>query len=453
MEGLDLLIHSGTVVDPASRELKHAHVGIKNGRIAFIGEEKPRASQTLDAFGLFVSPGFVDSHIHDEDLSDPHTVQKALLRQGVTTALAGNCGLGPLLDEILPTRKHPWIGLAYLTGHTYLREKVGLRDPYRPANAGEILQMQALLDRELALGSFGLSFGLEYVPGSSKEEIDALSGIVSRYPNRFVSIHIRHDGSQCVEALNEAIHISSEHKIRVQISHLGSMTAFGYSAACLERIDQAKAGGVDITFDCYPYDAFCSTIGSAVFDPGFEKRWNKGVESLEAATGKYKGQRLTQELFEELRREDPEGLLIAHVMNESEVRLCLKHPDCAIASDTLIVHGEGHPRAAGTFPRALRWLREEGLFWPDAIRHATLLPAEMTHLPVGRMEIGSPADLVIFDPNTLRDKATFSDQLASPEGIAWVLIHGQIAVEGKNVLQNPVGHLLLRDKEGTVFAR
>jgi N-acyl-D-amino-acid deacylase len=390
----------------------------------------------------------VDTHMHDEELSDPDTTQQALLRQGVTTAIAGNCGSGPLLKDIRAKRASPWLNLSYLTGHRILRETVGLKDVYKPANPAQIAEMETLLRKELDEGSLGLSFGLEYAPNTSRMEIDALARVVKDYPERFISAHIRHDGPDCVESVREVIDLSKRFGVRVQISHIGSMTAFGFSAQCLGMVDKARASSIDMTMDCYPYAAFCTEIGSTVFDPGFEKRWNKGLSDLEAASGKYKGARLTPESFADLRANDPEALIVAHVMNEDEVRLCLAHPLCAIASDGILHNGEGHPRAAGTFPRALRWMREAGRPWTEAVRHATSLPASMAWLPAGVIAEGARADITVFSPDTLHDRATFQDQLAPPEGIEYVLVNGKIACEHNEIARPPAGRLVVRGPNG-----
>lgn len=441
---MDLLIKGGTVLFPGESREDKLNVGLAGGRIAYIGEEEPEARRIIDAGGLMVSPGFIDTHMHDEELDDPNTTQQALLRQGVTTGIAGNCGSGPRLAEILPTRKSPWIKLGYLTGHRALRLYLGIDDDYRAATDEEIEKMKTLLAEELEQGSFGLSFGLEYAPNTSPAEIRALVNVVKGYGHRWLPVHIRHDGPRCLEAVQEVIDLARETGLRFQISHTGSMTAFGQLAEVLKMIDEAVAEGLEVTFDCYPYNAFCTFIGSAVFDPGFEERWNKGLESLEAATGKYRGQRLTQEIYDDLRANDPGGLVIAHVMNEEEVRLCLKHPECAIASDSVLNHGEGHPRSAGTFPRALRILREEGLSWADAVFHATVRPAQMAWLEQGRMAVGAPADLTLFNPETLTDRATFKDQLLPPEGIEYVIIDGEVALDEGDLVADPVGRIIFR---------
>ncbi|HSV55771.1 MAG TPA: amidohydrolase family protein, partial [Magnetospirillaceae bacterium] len=289
---LDILVRGGTAVDPTAQTEVVLNVGTAGGRIAYLGQGSPPAARTLDAEGLFVSPGFVDTHVHDEELDDPDTIQLALLRQGVTTAVAGNCGSGPLLSDIRAARPGPWINLGFLTGHRVLRKEAGIRDDYRPATEPEIARMQAVLRDELALGSLGLSLGLEYAPNTSPREIDSLAAVAASFPQRIVSSHIRRDGPDCLEAVKEMVDLARRRRLRVQISHIGSMTAFGLSASALQIVEQARAVGIDVTMDCYPYAAFCTSIGSAGFDPGFEARWGRGVESLEAASGRYKGSRL-----------------------------------------------------------------------------------------------------------------------------------------------------------------
>ncbi|NLJ47297.1 MAG: amidohydrolase family protein, partial [Treponema sp.] len=141
---LDILIRGGTALDPAAGTERRANVGVEAGRIAYLGPDSPAAGRVIDAAGLLVSPGFIDTHMHDEELDDPGTIQKALLRQGVTTALAGNCGSGPGMGRVKEKRKSPWINLGYLSGHTALREAVGTSDVYQPATEAEISRMEEL---------------------------------------------------------------------------------------------------------------------------------------------------------------------------------------------------------------------------------------------------------------------------------------------------------------------
>jgi len=446
----DIIIRGGEVLFPEAGKSEKKDIVVKDGKISAISRagEIPteEAVKNIDARGLMVSPGFIDIHMHNEEKEDPYTIEKCLLLQGVTTALAGNCGSGLLLDEFLSIIKRPYINMAFLTGHRCLREAVGVKSVYQKTTPQEISKMCSLLEKDLKKGSFGLSLGLEYAPNTSWEEIWSLTEVVSQFDKRLISSHIRFDGPRCIEAVEEMITLAEKSKVRVQISHLGSMTAFGKSAEALKIIEKAREKGIDIGFDTYPYGAFCTFMGSAVFDPGFEERWNKGLEALEVASGPHKGKRLDEELYKELRERAPSTLIVAHVMNEEEMKLCLMHPMAALASDGVLERKSGHPRAAGAFPRGLRWLKEGGLSWPEAISHLTTIPAERMWLDstIGAIKEGFSADLVLFNQDKLEDKATFNDPLLPPEGIEYVIVGGKIAVERGKLSDEPLGNFILR---------
>jgi|SRR6056297_30653 len=446
MAEYDLLIRGASIIDPRKGENQKKNIAVREGKVVSTGDRCPEADRVIEAEGCMLSPGFIDTHMHDEDIDDPDTTQKALLRQGVTTCIAGNCGVGPLQDRIRPSRSDPWLNIGYLTGHTALRQEVGITDKerYRPANSQETAKMKDLLTEELEKGSFGLSFGLEYNPETSWEEIIALSEVVPSFEKRWISSHIRHDGPRCLEGVDEMIRLAGYVNARVQLSHLGSMTSFGFAEQALEMLHKGRENGLDLTWDSYPYDAFCTFIGSAVFDPGFEERFQKPIDALEVGSGPYAGQRLNSDLLETLRKEAPGTLVIAHVMNEKEMKLILKDPSCAIASDAVLFEGRGHPRAAGAFPRGIRWLREEGLSWSEAVAHATLIPSMMGWLERGEIREGMNADLVIFDPEKFCDMATFEDPLKPPRGIKYVIVNGKIAVENGEVAREPAGNFLFR---------
>jgi N-acyl-D-amino-acid deacylase len=440
----DILVINGQVVFPDKGEIKECPLSISNGKIVSLEATEKPASKVIDASGCIVSPGFIDIHMHNEEKEDPYTVQGALLKQGVTTALAGNCGAGLFIDEYKAMMKKPYLNLGLLTGHNSLRKAVGISDVYKKADNQEIAKMCEFLEKELQKGSFGLSLGLEYVPNASKEEITRLSEVLTGFKHRIVSVHIRHDGPACIEAVQEMIDLAKSTGLRVELSHLGSMTAFGMSRKVLEMLDRARSAGIDIRFDTYPYAAFCTYIGSTVFDRGFEKRWKKGFEALEVASGPYKGQTFDEELYERLRSEAPQTLIIAHVLNEEEIRACMLHPMAAIGSDAVLHKKGGHPRAAGAFPRGIGMLREEGLSWPEALAHATSIPGESLWLESGCIEEGKTADLVIFDPEEFRDEATFENPLLPPQGVKWVIVNGKIAVENGRASDFPCGEFLLR---------
>lgn len=446
-----MLIKNGVILFPDRLAEERADIAVKDGKIAWMGTgEAPDARETIDAEGLMVSPGFIDTHMHDEEVADGNTVELSLLRQGVTTAFAGNCGNGLLQKDIAPYRSRPWLNLGLLTGHTKLREAVGCLDRYAAANAEQLDEMRRLLRNELEKGSFGLSFGLEYMPNTPISEMEALIEVAQAFKDIWIPVHIRHDGPEAIDALKEIITLSHKWPLRFQISHTGSMLSFGQMELALELIDTAKAKGADLTFDCYPYDAFCARLGSAVFDSGFEARWGKGTESLEIGSGQWRGHWLNEEtegelLFEKLRREAPATLVIAHVIHGDEVELCLAHPECAVASDALLSGGHGHPRAAGTFPRAIRLLRSKGFSYVEAIRKCTLLPASMARIDKGLLALGKDADIVIFDPETLCDAATFRDELLPPIGVKYVIVNGKIAVSNNVHTPEPTGQLILRN--------
>jgi len=448
MSVYDLLLVGATVVDPFSGKDLKLDIGVQDGRIHPVEDGGKRdAAKILDVGGCMICPGFVDTHMHDEEIDDPDTTQLALLRQGVTTCIAGNCGSGPLQDDVRPSRSKPWLNIGYMTGHSVLRNKVGMveADRYRPATESEIEGMKILLLEELRKGSFGLSFGLEYNPGTGRAEIMELSKVVKGFERRWVSSHIRHDGSLCLEAVREMVDLAEDAGVRVQLSHLGSMTAFGFAAEALDILYEGLEKGFDLTWDSYPYGAFCTRLGSAVFDPGFEERFDKTIDALEVGSGPHAGKRLDRDLFEQLRRDCPQTLIIAHVMNEDEMKLILRDRLCAIGSDALLLNGGGHPRAAGAFPRGINWLREGGMSWNRAISHATSIPAGMCWLDAGRIKEGVPADLVVFDPDTFGDRATFGEPLLPPEGIKYVIVNGKIAVEDGVAGKEPCGRFMVRD--------
>jgi N-acyl-D-amino-acid deacylase len=442
MSRADILIRGGVFFGMAGEPPGPASVAVKDGKVEAIlppGAET-EATEVFDAEGMIVAPGFVDIHIHDEYFPDADTVQHCLIRQGVTAAVAGNCGSGPSFGESLAARPNPWLHLSYLVGNrAALREKVGRTDRYTAATPGEIEKMRVLLRESLEEGAMGLSLGLEYAPGASREELGALTAVVSEFGDRIVAVHIRYDDDRCVAAVKEVLDLSRKNSVRCQISHLGSMT-MGHTRECEELIESAAAEGVDVGFDCYPYDAFCAKAGSAVYDDGFVRRWKgKGPECLEAVSGKFKGRRLTFETLAEMRKKEPDELVVAHVMDRAEVENCVANPRCIIASDALTLGGGAHPRIAGTFPRAFRILRKRGYGWEEILRKATVLPAERMRLEAGRLYEGAPADVAVFDPERFADRATFPEPFLPPDGLELVLIGGRVALRDGKISPEPRG--------------
>jgi N-acyl-D-amino-acid deacylase len=435
-EGEEPGLASLVIEDGVIREIIHGD--IENAEHKF-----PQDTRIYDATGMLVAPGFVDIHIHDEYSGGAPVVQRAMLSQGVTAGLSGNCGSGPLFPDSAALHPHPMVNLYYLVGNCVLRAKAGQFDRYLPATNEQIGVMRDLLRESMELGAMGVSLGLEYEPGASPEEVDALAAVVAEYDG-FISAHIRFDDKRCIDAVQEVISISRKHDVRVQVSHLASMTSF-HTGKCVDLITSASAQGFKVTFDCYPYAAFCTNIGSAVFDDGFYERWgNKGPENLEAVSGKFRGQRLDWESFKEMRRDEPNGLVVAHIMNMDEVEACIANPNCIIASDTFYA-GEGiHPRTYGTFPKALSILRRHGYNWNDALKKVTTAPADAMRIKSGRLRPGGTADVVIFDSENFEDRATYQDPFKPPTGVKLVMVNGQVALDGGKLSSIPYGSFCKR---------
>lgn len=442
----DLVVKGGTLFSMNEDEFPEiVNIAISKGKIvSFFRDEDYEAEEIFDATGMFVTPGFVDSHMHDEFFADSNTVHHALIHQGVTTAVAGHCGNGPCLLKAKAARKKPWLNLSYLVGNACLRNEVGHMDRYTSATPQELSKMLALLEESLTYGALGLSLGLQYEPGATFEEVNALASMVSNFDRRIITVHTRYADKRSVDSVKEAIALGYNNNVRVQISHLASQTMW-HTSECLREIEKAVACGVDVGFDCYPYDAFCAKAGSAVFDEGYLERWRgKGPEYLEAVSGRFKGQRLTYEKLAIMRAEEPTALIAGYVLNNEEVELCLMHPLCIIASDGLYTGDGAHPRISGAFPRALRMLVQKGFSWAEALKKATSMPADLLRIDSGRLAIGKTADIVVFKPDQFIDKATFLEPFAPASGLELVIINGKIVLKNGVIYNTPQGAFFVR---------
>lgn len=451
----DILIRNGTVVDFENNEKIIADVGIKDGKILDVGRCTESGKMVIDAEGLVVSPGFIDIHMHEEVIGntpdgDNYDIANKMLRMGVTTAVGGNCGNNrQATDEFFHFIDKNGSPINYLlyTGHNYLRAKVGV-GIYDRASKAQIERMKELARKDIEEnGTIGISFGIEYSPGITFEEMVELSGAVDY--EVLLSAHFRYDADRAIESIEEMLNISREAKKPMQISHIGSCAAFGSMKEALNLIEKAIEEGLSIAADCYPYDAFCTRIGSAVFDEGCFERWNKSYDSIMLTEEPFKGMYCDEELFYKARKEYPQMLAVAFVMNEEEVLEALRAPFVYVASDGLLNKGQGHPRAAGTFPRVLgRYVRDKkALDFIDMLKKMTILPAKRLGLSnKGDIKAGMDADIVIFNPETIIDKATFTDPVEPPEGIEYVIIDGQIALKGKEIINNSLGKSIRRSQ-------
>ncbi|WP_160687579.1 amidohydrolase family protein [Clostridium sp. C2-6-12] len=444
----DVVIKNGTIMDPKRWKSTIANIGILKGKIENITREEIEGKAEIDVRDKIVCSGIIDIHAHVEGNLDCASIMAAM---GVTTVYNGNCGMSPEnLKIFYDKNEHFLINQIEQIGHTNLREQVGVRDRYKAANDEEIEKMKSLLTDAFQDGAYGLSFGLEYVPGSSKKEVLELAKIAAKY-GKLVSIHTRSDSYGGLSTLREAIDITRKTGAAVNISHLTYQFGMGMATEALNMIEEALAEGLDISVDSGLYSAFATAIGSAVFDEGCLEKWGCDYNSLIAGTGKYKGQRLTKEIYEELRRDSPEDTGIGMVGEEYEVFEILDKPYVMICTDggTLYDKGvPGHPQDAGTYPKFFRTMVREQhrISWMEAINRCTYLPAKRLGLESkGTIEIGADADILIFDPKIIEDKADypcFGLTETRPEGIEYVFVNGVMTVKGKDVLDVKAGSVI-----------
>lgn len=437
----DLLIVGGRVPDFDAGALVPAEVALEGGKIAALlpPGARPPARRVVDAAGKVVSPGFLDLHMHEEEFageSRGYDIFQYMALQGVTTCVGGNCGQQnrPLAEykAILRDNGGAPVYSILLAGYNTLREAEGL-GWYDAASPAQQERVQSRLVRELEEGAWGLSFGLEYSPGISEEEMTRAVEAVRRF-DPFVSIHFRADCEGCMASLEEMARLSRRTGCRVQVSHLSSLAGTAHNMpAALDFLAREIGENPLLGYDTYPYPAFCTGIGTAVFDGDWRSKWGVDYDAVLLLHPPYTGQRCTKALYEKVRRETPEVNVVAFAMEEEGIRSAVAHPAGLLGSDGSITGGSlGHPRAAGTFPRILgRYVREEGaLTLMEALDKMTRRAARRLGLSAkGDVAPGMDADLVIFDPAEIADGAEFTDIARPNRGIDMVLVSGVPTVE------------------------
>ena len=452
-------ISGGEVADGSGGPLRRANVRIAGDRIVAVGDVKPEAGEmVVDAKGLVVAPGFIDIHNHSTNELTKDPAAETQVAQGITTIVVGADGSSPwpIADYLAELRQHPAaLNVAVMVGHATIRRRVMGDDYKRPARDDEIAKMAALVEQGMREGAIGLSSGLEYEVGSYSEtkEVVEMAKAAARYSGFYMS-HIRDEADKSFEAQREAIAIGEQAKIPVQISHikLGTAAVWHKAATSIELIEKARRSGVDITADCYPYDAWHSTLTVLVpnkryDDPASVERAladvggaaNVTVDRM-AAHPEYEFKTLEAiartkgitpvALFIEMVKEGGASV-IGKTMVDDDIRAFYQQPWVMVGSDGGI--GLRHPRGAGTFPRVLgRYVREQHwLSLTEAVRKMTLAPAtRMMWKDRGRLEPGAAADIVVFDPKTVQDRSTFSDPTALPTGVEKVIVNGAFVWDG-----------------------
>ena len=450
----DLMIINGTCPNFETHKMEKQNVGILDGKIAYVGSEIFEAAHVIDASGDVVSPGFIDIHMHEENFKTEgkkYIISKMMLEMGVTTAVGGNCGVQyqPLnyFKKVIDELGGSPVNYIMLAGYNQFRVEMGI-DRYKHPSQKQMDELRNLIKRELDEGAYGISFGIEYDPGITYDEM--LSAVkASDDPNLLVSAHYRDETKKDdLFPIEEMIRFSNDIPQKFQISHLSSCSATGTMKEALECINEAMKKNPKLNYDTYPYNAFSTTMGSAVFEDGCLEGWGKDYDSIMLTDEPYKNVYCNEEIFKKVRKEYPEMLAVAFVMNEDEIAAAISNPVGMVASDAILNNGNGHPRAAGTFPRILgKYVREEKVIsLIDALKKMSFEQADRLNLKYkGSIKEGFDADITIFNPNTVIDKADFS-QLRKPEGIDWVIIDGKIAVENGNTINQQLGKFIPYNK-------
>ena len=445
---MKLLIQNGCVIDPGAGVHEMRDLWVADGKIVSAADQPDRV---IDASGKIVCPGFIDIHMHEDPVGadgqieayEESSVFSCMLHMGVTTAVAGNCGENkyhPADYLDLADRSGLPVNVAMLAGHEYFRRRAGCTNRYDPATAKQITQMSREVREALERGCVGVSFGIRYTPGMDAREL-IQTAAACRGSGKLVAAHIRDDAAYVFDAGREFLDAGLALGTPLQLSHIGSMAGFGQMEDFLALVDDYRRIQPDIACDCYPYDAFSTALGSTTYDEGWKERYGCGYDAVELCEGPDKGQRCTEEIFNRQRRENPGCMTVCHVMRQEEVDLAYRHEAVMVASDSTLNQGQGHPRACGTFPRVLSRYVKNGIFTLDeAIRRMTALPARQLGLPnKGGLSLGMDADLVIFDPKTVEDLASFEAPLTPPAGIDWVLVNGCPALENGRILERRAG--------------
>jgi N-acyl-D-aspartate/D-glutamate deacylase len=456
----DTLIRNARVIDGSGGDAFSADVALRRGHIALVGDGAEwQASETVDADGLVLSPGFIDTHTHEDLSVIRNPAMPSRITQGVTTIIAGNCGIsaapvrlrGDLPDPmnllgdadsfLYPTfasyvaaieAAAPAVNVAVFAGHTALRSN-HLDRLDRAATPAEIDAMRAQFSEALSNGALGLSTGLAYASARSApvEEILALTELLAEAGGLYAT-HMRTEADAILDAMEEAFAVGRQSRVPVVISHLkcAGIDNWGRSPEVLQSLDAARAGQT-VNCDCYPYAASSSTLDLGQVDERVKVMitWStphpemggKPLAEIAAAWA------LTQ--VEAARKLQPAGA-IYYGMSEADVRRILRHPAVMIGSDGLPNDPRPHPRLWGTFPRVLgHYCREERLFtMPQAIHKMTGLPAQTFRLQRrGLVREGYAADLVLLDADRIADHATFDSPELPAEGIAAVWVNGVLS--------------------------
>ena len=431
----DIVLHNGRVIDPETSFDAVRDVGIRNGQIVGISEQPLSGKRVIDASGLVVAPGFIDLHQHD--LSPDGMRLKAM--DGVTTALELEIGppdVRKFLEEhrnqsLLnygTTASQPWARAYAFDAQPKPGELIPSSgdDTNKPATAEQIQRMQQRLRDQMDAGGLGIGMGIQYTPGASRTEIIEMFRVAAER-NMPVFVHMRGDR---VESVSEVIAAAAVTGAPLHIVHINS-SCLREAPECLRMVAGARARGLDVTTEAYPYIAGMTQINSALFNPGWQEKTDSNYSDLMIPGT---GERLTKERFDELHASPKPQLVIMFNNKQSVVDGIIENPLVIIASDG----ASGHPRDAGTFGRVYdEYVRQRGtLTLMEAVRKMSYMPAVRLEKSTpqahnkGRLQVGADADVIIFDPKTFKDQSTFEKPNTPSIGVRYLLVNGTLVVDG-----------------------
>ncbi len=440
----DIAINHGRVIDPESGLDAIRHVGIRGGSIVTISPTPLKAKREIEARGHVVAPGFIDLHQHGQ--TEENYRLKA--RDGCTTALELEIGVSPVARWYSEREGKALVNFGASSGHVGARMIVmhdtGAWLPTdnavtKTATKDEQKAIRDLVEKGLFDGGLGVGFGFSYTPTAMQEELLHVVEIAAKW-RRVAFVHMRygsHGDPGVAAAISEVIAYAVVTGASMHIVHLGASATTNFDLA-ISMVEAARKRGLDISVEAYPYIAGMTLLESAQFSPGFRERLQLDYKDMLWVKT---GERLTAETFEKHRKEG--GLVATFTNTEEMVEKNLAHPLVMVASDGILENGLGHPRVAGTCARVLgRYVRErKTLTLAAAIRKMSLMPAQRLEAMApamrrkGRIRTGADADVVVFDPERVIDRATFEKPDLPSEGIPYVMVGGTLVVDGGKLVE------------------
>jgi N-acyl-D-aspartate/D-glutamate deacylase len=465
----DLVIRGGRVLDPESGLDAIRNVGIRHDTIVRIGSESMSGSRVIDAAGLVVAPGFIDLNRHVQS----RQADSLTVLDGVTTALEFENGVPDLSLFVRARRGNALVHHGATASYWAARIRAwsapmpvslngpdaGLPPPRvgpvtdSAASAEKLALILADLKKQLDAGALGVGMGLEYIPGATRHEVIEVFRLAAKYDVP-VFVHARSAGllepGSSIESLGELIGAAAVSGASLHVVHLNS-TCPREARECLAMIAGARARGLDVTTEAYPYTVASASITSAFFSPGWREKRGLDYSSIQLPET---GERLTRERFDSLRALTNAKYVLIHLSTDDVLDVLLGDSTVAIASDGLV----SHPRMAGTFARVLaEYVRDRtAISLLDAVRKMSLLPARRLERStiigrrLGRLQQGMQADIVVFDPRSIKDRATFTAPRQPSIGVRFLLVSGSVVVDGGQVVEGVLpGRVFLADRPGS----